>query len=51
IDVKTELAKGSEFTLCFFATQIAHEDDDTAKTKDELAERRAAYQVEKRNSQ
>jgi signal transduction histidine kinase len=51
IDVKSEIAKGSEFTLCFFATQIAHEDDDTAKTKDELAERRAAYLVEKRNTQ
>ena len=51
IDVKTELAKGSEFTLCFFASQIAYEDDDTAETKDELAERRATYQVEKRNSQ
>ena len=51
IDVKSEVAKGSEFTLCFFASQIAHEDDNTDKTKDELAERRAANLLEKRNSQ
>jgi signal transduction histidine kinase len=51
IDVKSELAKGSEFTLCFFVMQIAYEDADTAKTKDELAERRATYRVEKRNTQ
>ncbi len=51
IDVKSEVAKGSEFTLCFFATQIAYEGDDTEKTKDELAERRATYLVEKRNTQ
>lgn len=51
IDVKSELAKGSEFTLCFFAPQIAYELDDTTNTKDELAERRAAYLAEKRNTQ
>ncbi len=50
IDVKSELAKGSEFTLCFFATQIAYEDENTETTKDELAERRATYLVEKRNT-
>ncbi len=51
IEVKSEITKGSEFTLCFFATQIAHEDNDAAITKDELAERRAAYLTEKRNTQ
>ena len=51
IDVKSEPSKGSEFTLCFFAAQLANEDDNPNHTKDELAERRAAYQIEKRNSQ
>lgn len=51
IDVKSEVAKGSEFTLCFFAFQIAHEYEDKDKTKDELAERRAVNQMEKRNTQ
>lgn len=51
INVKSEVAKGSEFTLCFFASQMAHENDNTDKTKDELAERRAANLLEKRNSQ
>jgi signal transduction histidine kinase len=51
INVKSEVAMGSEFTLCFFASQIAHESDNTDKTKDELAERRAANLLEKRNSQ
>jgi signal transduction histidine kinase len=50
IDVKSELAKGSEFTLCFFASQIAYEEENTEKTKDELAERRASYIAEKRNT-
>jgi signal transduction histidine kinase len=50
IDVKSELAKGSEFTLCFFASQIVHDDKDT-ETKDELAERRATHPIEKRNTQ
>lgn len=49
IDVKSVPAKGSEFTLCFFATQIAYEDENPEKTKDELAERRATY-TEKRNT-
>lgn len=49
IDVRSEVAKGSEFTLCFFASQVAHEDKD--KTKNERAERRAAHQIEKRNTQ
>ena len=49
IDVKSELTKGSEFILSFFTTQIAQEDNNTTKTKDELAERRAAYLSEKRN--
>jgi len=51
IDVKSELAKGSEFTLCFFASQVAHEDKNSDKTKDELAERRATHHIEKRNTQ
>jgi K+-sensing histidine kinase KdpD len=51
IAVKSEVAKGSEFTLCFFASQIVHENEDEGKTKDELAERRAANQLEKRNIQ
>ncbi|MGV8836211.1 ATP-binding protein [Cellvibrio sp.] len=51
IEVKSEVAKGSEFTLCFFASQIVHENEDEGKTKDELAERRAANQLEKRNIQ
>lgn len=48
IDVKSELAKGSEFTLCFFASQVVKENSDN--TKDELAERRTANQMEKRSS-
>lgn len=51
IEVKSEVAKGSEFTLCFFASQVAYENEDEGKTKDELAERRAAHQIEKRNTQ
>lgn len=51
IDVKSEVAKGSEFTLCFFASQVAHKDDDKDITKDELAERRAANHIEKRHTQ
>jgi signal transduction histidine kinase len=51
IEVKSEVAKGSEFTLCFFASQVVHENEDEDKTKDELAERRAAHQMEKRNIQ
>lgn len=51
IEVHSELAKGSEFTLCFFASQVAHKDESNDKTKDELAERRAALQTEKRNLQ
>ena len=51
IDVTSEVAKGSEFTLCFFASQIAHEGDNPDITKDELAERRAVNLLEKRNSQ
>ncbi len=51
IEVKSEVAKGSEFTLCFFAPQVAHEDEDKDKTKDELAERRAANHIEKRHTQ
>lgn len=50
IEVKSEIAKGSEFTLCFFTSQIVHEDDKD-ETKDELAERRAALPIEKRNTQ
>lgn len=41
INVTSEVAKGSEFTLCFPVSQIAHEEDSTDNTKDELAERRA----------
>ena len=50
IDVKSEAEKGSEFTLCFFASQVAHEEDKD-RTKDELAERRAANHIEKRHTQ
>ncbi|MEN0039471.1 MAG: ATP-binding protein [Cellvibrio sp.] len=50
IDVRSEPYKGSNFTLCFFATQIIQEDENTDATKDELAERRAAYTAEKRSS-
>lgn len=50
IDVKSEVAKGSEFTLCFFASQVANEDEGKDRTKDELAERRAANHLEKRHS-
>lgn len=50
IDVKSEPDRGSVFTLCFFATQIAYEDETLEKTKDELAERRATYLAEKRNT-
>ncbi len=49
INVTSEVAKGSEFTLCFFASQIAHEED-IDNTKDELAERRMAN-LEKRSIQ
>lgn len=51
IEVKSSLEKGSEFKLCFFATQIALEEPQGETAKDELAERRATYLVEKRNSQ
>lgn len=51
IEVKSEVAKGSEFTLCFYASQVVHENENERKTKDELAERRAANQIEKRNIQ
>lgn len=50
IEVKSEPGKGTEFTLCFFAAQIAPETR-TPDAKDELAERRATYQVEKRSTQ
>lgn len=51
IEVKSTLEKGSEFILCFFATQIEPEDSPHESTKDELAERRANYLVEKRSNQ
>lgn len=51
IEVKSTPEKGSEFVLCFFATQIASEDPQYEPTKDELAERRASYLVEKRSNQ
>lgn len=51
IEVKSEVAKGSEFILCFFSSQIVSEDESLDKTKDELAPRRAANPVEKRNAQ
>jgi signal transduction histidine kinase len=51
IEVTSELAKGSKFTLCFSASQIANDDEDnTHTTKDELAERRVVSLLEKRNS-
>ncbi|WP_323816438.1 ATP-binding protein [Cellvibrio sp. NN19] len=46
ISVKSEFLQGSEFTLCFFSSQIAHQDGGAT---DELAERRAGLQ-EKRNT-
>lgn len=51
IEVKSTLNKGSEFILCFYATQIAYEIPDNEPTKDELAERRATYAVEKWGNQ
>ncbi len=49
IEVTSEVAKGSKFTLCFSASQIAHDDEDnTHTTKDELAERRVVSLLEKR---
>lgn len=52
IEVKSSPGKGSEFVLCFFATQIATEDPQHDEpTKDELAERRATYLAEKRSNQ
>ena len=47
ISVKSEFLQGSEFTLCFFSSQIAHQDGGTT---DELAERRASSLQEKRNT-
>lgn len=51
IEVQSTLEQGSEFVLCFFATQIAYEDPQHESAKDELAERRATYVVEKRSNQ
>lgn len=51
IEVKSEPGKGTEFTLCFFAAQIAPETWNLEGAKDELAERRATYLVEKRSTQ
>ncbi|PUA30592.1 MAG: hypothetical protein B0W54_08960 [Cellvibrio sp. 79] len=51
IEVKSTLEKGSEFILCFFASQIELEDFPSESTKDELAERRASYLAEKRSNQ
>ena len=51
IEVKSTPEKGSEFILCFFATQIELEDAQNESTKDELAERRATYLAEKRSNQ
>jgi signal transduction histidine kinase len=48
IEVKSTLHEGSEFILCFYATQIVYETPDNEPAKDELAERRATYIVEKR---
>ncbi len=50
IQVTSTLNQGSEFTVCFYATQIAYELPDNEPTKDELAERRASYFVEKRGT-
>lgn len=49
IEVKSEVAKGTEFILCFFAPEAVNEN--LNETKDELAERRATYLVERRNMQ
>ena len=51
IEVKSTLEKGSEFILCFFATQVEIEGSPSESTKDELAERRASYLAEKRSNQ
>ncbi len=48
IEVTSEVAKGSTFTLCFLASQIKEDKPET--TKDELAERRVVNLLEKRNS-
>mgnify|MGYP003576201790 CR=1 FL=1 len=50
IEVKSTQASGTEFILCFPSTQIATDDDNIEQTIDELAERRATYQIEKRNT-
>ncbi len=51
IQVSSTPHKGSEFVVCFFATQIAQDDPTNESAKDELAERRATYLVEKRSNQ
>ncbi len=51
IQVSSTPHKGSEFVVCFFATQIAQDDPTNEPAKDELAERRATYLVEKRSNQ
>jgi signal transduction histidine kinase len=51
IQVSSIPQKGSEFVVCFFATQIAQDDPTNEPAKDELAERRATYLVEKRSNQ
>lgn len=50
IDVKSEIAKGSAFTLCFFVTQVVRDDTENGNAKDELAERRVANHIEKRST-
>jgi signal transduction histidine kinase len=50
IEVKSEQVNGTEFILYFPSTQIAVEDENIETTKDELAERRATYQLEKRGT-
>ncbi|HTF97768.1 MAG TPA: ATP-binding protein [Cellvibrio sp.] len=50
IEVKSTLNMGSEFILCFSVMQIIDEDGPSEATKDELAERRASYLAEKRNT-
>lgn len=49
IDVKSELTKGTEFTLCFFSSHVVTEETND-NTKDELAERRTTHQMEKKIS-
>jgi signal transduction histidine kinase len=51
IAVKSELATGTKFTLCFFAGQVAEILDNDEQIEDELALRRSTLLSEKRDIQ